>query len=86
MTWYLVAWVAWNCPGGWLGNAAIPAAARPLACQPAPRTAFAANRREAVRLLLDHPGATLEWCERLRCRPRSAEWQSHLVVDGKEEK
>jgi hypothetical protein len=33
MTSFLVAWVAWTCPGGWFGGL-VPAQARPLVCQP----------------------------------------------------
>jgi hypothetical protein len=36
MTSYLVAWVVWTCPGGWFGGF-IPAQARALICQAAPK-------------------------------------------------
>ena len=33
MTFFLVSWVAYTCPGGWFGGL-VPAQARPLVCQP----------------------------------------------------
>lgn len=36
MTWYLLTWLAWTCPGGPLGGL-VPAPARPLVCRAEPR-------------------------------------------------
>jgi len=37
MTWFLVSFLAYNCPGGWFGGL-VPEAVRPLVCKPEIRT------------------------------------------------
>lgn len=75
MTWYLVAWVAWSCPGGWLGSLAVPAAARPLVCRAEPRYLVTANREHARRQVrAEGPSAALSRCRALRCTPQPVTW------------
>lgn len=70
MTWLLVAWISWVCPGGgWLAPA-WPAKLRPLVCAPQARQelydpARAAAARRRVQDL--GPDAALYSCRGLRC-------------------
>ena len=78
MTWYAVAYLAWACPGGWLGRL-VPAAARPLVCSPRPAVelydpARAAAARRRVSAL--GPPAALYACRAGRCRGPLSSWSS----------
>lgn len=74
--WFLVSWVAWNCPGGLLSGY-WPAQARPLVCQAKPQRLITSNLEVARRMVREQgPVAVLERCQGLRCRELPVKWQT----------
>lgn len=90
LRYFLVAWIAYSCPGDFrlpfLGEVrAVPPALVPLVCKAEPRVSHFVKREEAHKAVLaSGSSATLAWCERLKCRPHAIEWQTRLVVNGQE--
>lgn len=78
MTWYLVAWISWTCPGGFLSGL-WPAAVRPMLCQPKPESRVVSGPREARGLVA--PGARLYQCGGLKCRELSVVWSSVVKIE-----
>ena len=79
MTWFLVVWVAWVCPGGSWFAPAWPAKLRPVVCSPTARyelydPARAAKARQRVAAL--GPDAALYTCRGLACRGPISSWSS----------
>ncbi len=82
-SYFLLAWVSWTCPGGWLGGGLVPRAARPLICQAKPEVSYFSGREAAVRKVHDlgpDVEARLLWCRGLRCWERSVKWSPVLEV------
>ena len=82
MTFYLVAFAAWACPGGpfsWL----IPA--KPLLCEPAPAKVERFDRLDKARARVRAlgPGASLTACDADRCRDLPVVWPRLPVFLGK---
>ncbi len=80
MTWILVAWISWTCPGGPISGL-VPAAARPLVCRPAPRHELydpARRPRAQARVRELGAGAELRVCRGLRCSDNLADWTTDV--------
>jgi hypothetical protein len=77
---FLLAWTAWACPGGWFAGI-WPAPVRPLVCAPSARfelydPARAAAARRRVSEL--GPSAALYVCRGLRCRGPISSWSQDV--------
>lgn len=82
MTWYLVAWVSWTCPGGMLSGI-WPAAARPLICAPHAEDMLCSRRADAerkVRELGPGAGVRLFAFRGLRGREIDLTWSTKLEI------
>jgi hypothetical protein len=83
MTWFLIIWVSWSCPGG-LFAPAWPPASRPIVCAPRPElqilsTEDAAQR--AVRAAGRAGAPRLYSCRWLRCREQRVIWNETVTFN-----
>lgn len=84
MSWFLVSWVAWACPGGWFAGL-VPPAARPLACKPQVRQeAYERLKYARARVAAlgpeNHPSLTL--VQGLRLTERPVTWATAVKFEG----
>lgn len=74
MTFYLVAFIAYTCPGGWLSGL-VPAAARPFVCRQEIRVeAMDRLDRARSKVVEQGQGTTLVECRGLRCTTMPVTW------------
>ena len=82
MSYYLVAWIAFSCPGGLLSGL-IPGAARPLVCSREARVELIPRKADAERKVRElGPGAAsrLWWCRGLKCSDVKVSWESVVKI------
>lgn len=83
MTWFLILWVAYACPGGFLVSGAIPAGAKPLACQARPEWALETRPERALKRAKEAGcGARVFSCRNLKCEERRVECPVGFSVEG----
>jgi|CXWL01.1.fsa_nt_gi hypothetical protein len=76
-SWYLVAWIAWSCPGGMLARF-VPEPVKPLICRPARTESLMFMQRSDAMTKVQELGPyaipTLHWCQTGRCYTRGIDW------------
>lgn len=81
-TWFLVAWIGWQCPGGFLARF-IPDGAKPALCRPARTESLMFLRRDDALAKVQELGPnsipTLHWCQTGRCYTRAIAWETVAV-------
>lgn len=81
MTWYLVIYIGFTCPGGWLGGLLIPKGIGLLACQKTPTHTILTDKKEVMRLVREQgPGIRVFWCKNLKCSEKKVEWSQVVEV------
>lgn len=86
MTWWLVVWVTYSCPGGLFGGL-VPTSARPLVCAQITETAVVSSRRKAHRAVKKagcSAAPSLYWCKGLKCYEKEIECPTVLRIEGEE--
>lgn len=86
MTWYMVAWLSWACPGGWFSGL-VPAPARPILCKPCIEHKVFDRASDAyvkIESLGPGTGATLTEYRGLRRKDRSITWAAYVTIEGRE--
>lgn len=81
MSWFLVLWVGYSCPGGMLSGL-VPVTARPYVCAREPRSEILTRRSDAERKVRDvGPGARLLSCRGLRCSEVRVTWSQVAEIE-----
>lgn len=83
MTWILVAWLGYSCPGGWLSGL-VPLPVRPLVCAPAielERFDPAQGERARARVLEQGQTARIFRCDPRRCREIPVRWRAEATFE-----
>ena len=83
MTWFLVLWISWVCPGGWLGAKTIPAEHQRFVCTAKPDWTVESNREHALKKVRQ-AGCQARFfeCHGLRCREKEVSCETKLSVEG----
>lgn len=82
MTWLLVSWIGWTCPGGLLAGF-WPSSAKPLVCQPKAETAIYTQGAQAYRKVREiGPGARLQGYQGLKGRDIPIRWTTTAEIEG----
>ena len=83
MSYWLVLYLTWACPGGWLGQKAIAEPLRPFVCAPTPSFALL-DRQGAAEAMIRRLGPIaapqLHACRGFRCKQVSVEWRTTLEL------
>lgn len=90
MTFWLVMWISFSCPGGaltrWLG-ADPPEWAKPLICRVAPQYEIYSRKRDAYRqaesLACGPSNPALYWCKNLKCWGRKIHCRTVIEIENK---
>ena len=83
MTWILVVWLGYSCPGGWFSGL-VPLSVRPLVCAPAvelERFDPAQRERAHARVREQGQGARLFRCDVRRCREIPVRWRTETLFE-----
>ncbi len=80
MIYYIVAWLAFQCPGGGAFKGLVPKSMRPLVCEQKSANALYASESEAMAKLRElGPSADLSICREskglMRCEPVKISWE-----------
>ena len=84
MTWFLVTWITWSCPGGLLSGL-VPAAARPLVCAPeVKREPYdkLARAQDRVRAIGPGAAASIDQVRGLRLKSQDVTWTQTVNFGG----
>lgn len=83
MTYWLIVYIGFACPGGWFSSL-IPAAARPVACKAKPEQEFYSSRKLADKRVLDigpSSATRLFECKAFRCREKDVDWTPTVEIE-----
>jgi hypothetical protein len=81
MTWYLVLWVGFNCPGGWLGDKFLPETARAFICQRPAMHAIETDPKEMMKRVREAgPGVRVFLYKGLRRSEMKVTWGQTVEV------
>lgn len=83
MTWFMVTWLAWSCPGGWFSGL-VPAPARPLLCQPRTEHQVYTRPQEAysqIERLGPGSASTMTEYHGLRRKDHRIIWASYVQIE-----
>jgi len=84
MTWFLVSWIAYSCPGGLFGKL-VPEAVRPIVCELAVETEIHSDKQRAYRAVAKAGCAarpTISWCKGLKCHAKKVTCPTELHIEG----
>ena len=84
MTWVLVTWLAYSCPGGPLGHL-LPNALKPFACTQTVEVKVIGNKKRAYHAV-EKAGCAARprifWCKGLKCYEKKVECPVGLYIQG----
>lgn len=82
LTWFLVIYFSYTCPGGFLSGL-WPAAVKPIVCKATPDYYMISSLELARKKIREKgPGARLLGCRGLRCVDHDFEWKNVVKFEG----
>lgn len=84
MTFYLLTYLAFSCPG-WFGGKLIPGPLRPMVCQQEARREFFTSKAQAYReteeLACTPANPKLELCKGFRCKEKKISCTTKIAIE-----
>lgn len=87
MKWFLVIWVEFKMPGGWLAGQFVPEHLRPVLGQAIPKYAIFTHKQCAVKRIQSLPpmsGPRLFWFDGLKAWEKDVTYETTVTVEGAE--
>jgi hypothetical protein len=82
MTYFIVLWLAYACPGGILSGI-WPEVAKPLICAPELKVERFSDRKQAESKIKDlgpMASSRIQWCKGLKCYDIKIQWESVVKI------